>query len=72
MSKNGEFLGTFFFGVLCMGIYAHFAYAYVREESAKLRLEAKRGIISNTIIIPEKRLTTDGKTVDTLYIYKKK
>jgi hypothetical protein len=27
-------------------------------------------IQSNKIIQPEKRLTTDGKTVDTLYIYK--
>jgi hypothetical protein len=27
-------------------------------------------IQSNKIIIPEKKLTTDGKTIDTLYIYK--
>lgn len=27
-------------------------------------------IHSNKIIIPEKQLTTDGKTIDTLYIYK--
>jgi hypothetical protein len=27
-------------------------------------------IQSNKPIIPEKKLTTDGKTVDTLYIYK--
>jgi hypothetical protein len=27
-------------------------------------------IHSKTIIIPEKQLTTDGKTIDTLYIYK--
>lgn len=28
-------------------------------------------IKSKTIIIPEKRLTTDGKKVDTIYIYRK-
>jgi hypothetical protein len=27
-------------------------------------------IQSNKPIIPEKKLTTDGKTIDTLYIYK--
>ena len=27
-------------------------------------------IKSNKIIIPEKQLTTDGKTIDTIYIYK--
>ncbi len=27
-------------------------------------------IQSNKRIIPEKKLTTDGKTIDTLYIYK--
>jgi hypothetical protein len=27
-------------------------------------------IQSNKIITPEKKLTTDGKTIDTLYIYK--
>jgi len=27
-------------------------------------------IQSRKIIIPEKKLTTDGKTIDTLYIYK--
>ena len=27
-------------------------------------------IQSRKIIIPEKQLTTDGKTIDTLYIYK--
>ena len=27
-------------------------------------------IQSNKLIIPEKKLTTDGKTIDTIYIYK--
>lgn len=30
----------------------------------------KTTIQSRKIIVPEKQLTTDGKTVDTLYIYK--
>lgn len=27
-------------------------------------------IKSNKLIVPEKQLTTDGKTIDTIYIYK--
>jgi hypothetical protein len=27
-------------------------------------------IQSDKIIVPEKKLTTDGKTIDTIYIYK--
>ena len=33
-------------------------------------LSGETTIQSNKIIIPEKKLTTDGKTIDTLYIYK--
>ena len=33
-------------------------------------LSGETVIESNKIIIPEKKLTTDGKTIDTLYIYK--
>jgi hypothetical protein len=33
-------------------------------------LSGETTIQSNKPIIPEKKLTTDGKTIDTLYIYK--
>jgi hypothetical protein len=33
-------------------------------------LSGETEIRTNKIIIPEKQLTTDGKTIDTLYIYK--
>ena len=33
-------------------------------------LSGETTIQSRKIIIPEKQLTTDGKTIDTLYIYK--
>lgn len=29
-------------------------------------------IESKTLIVPDRRLTTDGQTVDTIYIYRKK
>lgn len=33
---------------------------------------SNKGVLeSKTILTPEKKLVTDGKTVDTLYIYKK-
>ena len=38
----------------------------------ELKTKLKEGVISNKKITPEIRLTTDGKTVDTLYIYKNK
>ncbi len=32
---------------------------------------SNKGVLeSKTILVPEKKLVTDGKTVDTLYIYK--
>ena len=31
---------------------------------------AHNGIESRTIIIPEKRLVTDGKKIDTIYVYR--
>jgi len=35
-----------------------------------ITLSGETIIQTNKLIIPEKKLTTDGKTVDTLYIYK--
>lgn len=42
--------------------------------SVKENIEGKRGnfIESKTIIVPEKRLETDGVKIDTIYIYREK
>ena len=55
-------LGTFMFGWL-IGIFTCFVITISCMSGEKV-------IQSNKIIIPEKQLTTDGKTIDTLYIYK--
>jgi hypothetical protein len=54
----GVFMVGFWIGVLTCVMVTLFA------------LSGETIIQSNKPIIPEKKLTTDGKTVDTLYIYK--
>ena len=42
------------------------------DEIKRLKKEIDKGVISNHRLIPQTRLVTDGKIVDTLYIYKNK
>ena len=39
-------------------------------DNHELKTKIDRGVVSHKKITPEIELTTDGKTVDTLYIYK--
>ena len=62
MNSNSSDFDVFMFGWLCGMITAVIIAVWVY--SGETTIESKK------IIIPEKKLTTDGKTVDTLYIYK--
>jgi hypothetical protein len=54
----GVFMVGWFFGIVTFLIVALWS---MSDETT---------IQSRKIIVPEKQLTTDGKTIDTLYIYK--
>lgn len=49
-------------GIFIILLIGYVAYDLIKSDA----------IESSTIIVPEIRLVTDGKTVDTVYIYKKK
>lgn len=62
MSSGSSSYDVFMFGWFCGMITAVLV--------ALWSFSGETTIQSNKLIIPEKKLTTDGKTVDTLYIYK--
>lgn len=61
----------FLFIVMFISLFL-FASAIVNLKGRNIELQNKlrEGVISTKKIDPEIRLTTDGKTIDTLYIYK--
>jgi hypothetical protein len=63
-SNSSESTGVdIFMGGFLVGIFACLIIFF-------LTMSGETTIQSSKPIIPEKKLTTDGKTVDTLYIYK--
>jgi hypothetical protein len=59
--SNGDFIVGFVVGMMACIVMTLFTLSTLSCETT---------IQSNKPIIPEKKLTTDGKTIDTLYIYK--